>query len=131
MSLYNTIKKAAMGAILTGSIALGTSGLENKLQAQVEPPKVEWEKTFGGSGVDTGDSVQQTTDGGYIIGGTISHFLVDENDRYSIHLIKTDTNGEKQWENIFGGEEAGYLGDSVQQTTDGGYVIGGATDLYG
>jgi hypothetical protein len=90
----------------------------------VDPHETQWTQTFGGSSVDRGYSVQQTTDGGYIIAGTFSAGTAD------VYLIKTDNNGNKQWTRTFGGSSGDY-GRSVQQTTDGGYIIAGFTDSFG
>ena len=86
-----------------------------------------WTKTFGGSGEDWGISVQQTTDGGYIITGRMESYLTAPED---VWLIKTDVLGDTLWTKTYGGSgDDG--GSSVQQTTDGGYIIAGGTESYG
>ncbi len=86
-----------------------------------------WEKTFGGSNRDVAFSIQQTGEGGYIVtGGTLS-FGAGSTDSY---VIKLDATGNKIWEKTFGGiSEDGT--NSIQQTTDGGYIVAGPTYSFG
>lgn len=80
-----------------------------------------WDKTFGDNKGALGESIQQTTDGGYIVCGT-KELYGDDND--DIWLIKTDAEGNKLWNKIYGGEHDN-LGCSAHQTADGGYVLCG------
>ena len=84
---------------------------------------IQWAKTYGRAGNEIAYSVQQTSDGGFIIAGDTGHNF-SENIGKDILLIKTNANGDIQWAKIYGG--AGVNGiSSVQQTSDGGYIMAG------
>jgi hypothetical protein len=85
-----------------------------------------WNKTFGGPGNEVGTSVQQASDGGYIIAGETSSYGDGSGD---VWLIKTDSSGNQAWDKTFGGPNSD-MARSVQQTSDGGYIIAGYTDTY-
>ncbi len=92
------------------------------------PSQVFFERTYGGDGWDRGWSVRQTIpDSGYILAGTTGGIFSEEKD---VWLIKTDASGDTLWTRRYGGDrkDEGY---SVQQTSDGGYVIAGSTGLTG
>jgi hypothetical protein len=82
-----------------------------------------WFQTYGGIHNDEGYSVQQTFDGGYIITGYTGSYGAGNND---VYLIKTDALGNQQWFRTFGGS-GNDCGNSVQQTSDGGYIVVGYT----
>jgi hypothetical protein len=90
---------------------------------------IQWQKTFGGSAEDYAFSIQQTADGGYIVAGltnsTDGDITVNHGD-YDCWIVKLNATGTIQWQKTFGGS----LEDvalSVQQTTDGGYIVAGYT----
>jgi ribosomal protein S11 len=88
---------------------------------------VIWAKTYGGTHSDYASSVQQTSDGGYIVAGYTFSFGAGIND---IFLIKTDANGNVIWAKTYGGTAYDYA-YSVQQTSDGGYIVAGYTRSFG
>jgi len=87
-----------------------------------------WTRIYGGSDDDEGHSVQQTTDGGFIIAGYTYSYGAGHGD---VYLIRTDVNGDTLWTRTYGGDSDDDLGYSVQQTTDGGFIIAGETYSYG
>ena len=90
--------------------------------------EVEWIKTFGGSGEDTAQSIIQTSDGGYAILGHSNSVDGDlEGKALPVHdywLLKLDAEGNLQWSKTYGGSKDD-RGQSVIQTTDGGYALVG------
>ena len=92
---------------------------------------VEWDRLIGGSMDESGRSVRQTTDGGYIVLGssassesgdvTGTRLGASGNDFWVVNL---DGAGAIRWQRLFGGG-GNDVGDSVQQTADGGYILAG------
>ncbi|MGB7394284.1 MAG: hypothetical protein WA913_07825 [Pricia sp.] len=90
--------------------------------------EVEWIKNFGGSGEDTAQAIITTSDGGYAVfgysnstDGDLSDKSTEVNDYW---LIKLDAEGNLEWNKTYGGSKDD-RGQSLVQTTDGGYAITG------
>ena len=90
---------------------------------------IQWEKSIGGNDLDELKSIQLTTDGGYIIGGSsFSNISGDktENKRgfEDFWIVKLGSSGNIQWQKTIGGINHDYL-YSIEQSPDGGYITGG------
>lgn len=90
-------------------------------------PDTLWTKTYGGEGSDRAYSVEQTTDGGFIIAGYINSFGAGN---FDVYLIKTDGEGDTHWTKTYGGIEDD-KGFAVQQINDSGYIVTGCTRSFG
>jgi len=84
-------------------------------------------KTIGGPKNEEGNSLIQTSDGGYAIAGYTESFGAGQLD---VYVIKLDANGNLQWTKTIGGP-GGEIGHSLIQTSDGGYAIAGYTYFFG
>jgi hypothetical protein len=116
------------GYIVAGWTASFGAGGEDFYLIKTDPDgDTLWTRTFGGSGCEEAWSVHQTTDGGYIMTGFTESFDAQELD---VYLVKTDSRGHRQWARTFGGADEDW-GNSVRQTTDGGYIIAGYTSSFG
>lgn len=99
------------------------------LQTFSQAPVKQWDVDFGGNNLEQFAAAQQTTDGGYIIGGYSESGVSGDKTQGSrgasdYWVVKTDANGVKQWDARFGGTSVDEL-TCLQQTSDGGYILGG------
>jgi hypothetical protein len=91
----------------------------------------QWDFRYGGNSVDELTCLQQTSDGGYIVGGIsfsgASGDKCEAGRRKSDYwIVKITSDGIKQWDATFGGTQEDEL-RSIQQTSDGGYILGGSS----
>jgi len=99
-----------------------------------QAPETLWTRTYGGSDYDWGYSVQETSDGGFMVAGSTSSFGAGAEDAW---LIRTDASGDTLWTRTYGGSDYDF-GKSGQQTSDGGFIMtgynrslgGGECDLW-
>jgi len=96
------------------------------LHAQVIPT-IQWQQSLGGNGIDFAQSIQQTTDGGYIVAGQSGSTDGDVTGNHGNNdywIVRLDTAGGLVWQKSLGGSDND-LGNSIQQTTDGGFIVAG------
>jgi uncharacterized delta-60 repeat protein len=88
---------------------------------------IQWSRAIGGIGYDEAYSIQQTSDGGYIVAGYTGSFGAGG---YDVFIIKLDSSGNIQWSRAIGGTNID-IANSIQQTSDGGYIVAGDTYSFG
>ncbi|HZX44962.1 MAG TPA: alpha/beta fold hydrolase, partial [Candidatus Nanoarchaeia archaeon] len=116
------VKIADQGYILTGSPSENIYLLKTD-----EEGNADWNKTFDWAGDDGENSVDVTSDEGYIITGFTNSYGAGN---YDMLAIKTDSYGNIEWNKTFGGQNM-ETGFHAKQTDDGGYLILGYTLSYG
>lgn len=89
---------------------------------------IDWFNAYGGTENEGGYMVKKTNDNGYILCGYTSSSM--SNGGIDIYIVKTDSLGNIDWENNYGGslDDVAY---SIDLTYDNGYIIGGRTYSYG
>jgi len=88
---------------------------------------VIWQRMYGGGGNDYARSIEQTSDGGYIMAGqSYSPDIpgVTNNGVYDYHIIKLDQNGYIDWQKMYGGSNSDSV-YSIEQTVEGGFIMAG------
>ncbi len=89
---------------------------------------IVWQRTYGGTGTDWAWSIRQTSDGGYVVAGYTDSFGAGSGDLW---VLKLNSTGGIVWQNTYGGTTGLDIAYSIQQTTDGGYIVAGGTGSFG
>ena len=125
---YSVFQTSDGGYALTGETnSSGAGDLDFWLVKTDATGNMQWNKTYGGTGADTGVVVVQNSDGGYAIAGRTASFGAGGND---IWLIKTDATGNMLWNKTYGGPGT-EQGNAMVQTSDGGYALFSPTTSFG
>ncbi len=116
------------GYIITGQTKSFGAGFQDIFLLKIDNiGNIVWSKTIGSTGADVGYAIRQTQDGGFVVSGIVGGFGAGNLD---VYLVKTDSLGDTLWTKTYGGggNEWGY---DVQQTSDSGFIIVGATNSFG
>jgi regulation of enolase protein 1 (concanavalin A-like superfamily) len=94
---------------------------------------VQYTRTFGGAGWDEASALLQTDDGGFVVSGTYDEGpdligLGFNSILRDIWLVKTDVNGNEEWNQTYGGlrDEQAF---ALVQTDDGGLTLLGRSEF--
>jgi hypothetical protein len=112
------------GVIVTGLAMTTHSGVDIGLIRTDGNGNVIWRRTYGGPGFDRGLSVRETSDGGYIVTGSVESLGPGGTD---VYLIRTDEAGDTVWTRVIGTQEHD-TGTCVREVAAGGYIIAGWTE---
>lgn len=122
------IQTSDLGLAVVGSTySFGFGGEDVFLVKLGSNGNVQWSKTYGGFNEERGFSLQQTIDGGFIIGGTTQ---TNSNGNADVFFVKTNASGVVEWSRSMGGGSSDNCFD-IKPTSDGGFIFTGAQASYG
>jgi hypothetical protein len=81
--------------------------------------KIQWQKSYGIDHLESTASIQQTSDGGFIVGGQTSSNGAD-----AFLLLRLDPNGNIIWQKEYQGNDSENL-MTLEKTSDGGFIAAG------
>ena len=84
-----------------------------------------WTAAYGGSEIEAGRSIRETSDGGFIITGTTKVSLFAT---YDIYVMKINSNGDLLWSKSYGSPQNDW-GMSIKETSDNGFILTGRTEI--
>ena len=103
-----------------------------KIKDVEEKTKLEVTKvnTFGGTGSDVANFIDDYEDGGYVVGGTYSDTISIGNNEYTsagnkdVYITKYNSAGQEEWTTTFGGSGEDQI-NKIYATSDGGVIVYG------
>jgi hypothetical protein len=124
------LKPLSLALFVAATLPTQNAHIQTSLPSDTLPatgPSPSFCKAIGGPENEAGKSLIQTSDGGYAIAGYTKSFGAGEAD---VYVVKLDATGNLQWTKTIGGPES-EEGNSLIQTSDGGYAIAGYTESFG
>ena len=127
---YSVIKTNDNGYIFTGDIHVGYANKNLNLVKTNNNGIIEWNNNYGGVNWETGYSLIQTNNNDFIIAGCSNSISGPGAQPFDFYVIKTNINGNLQWEKKIGGTENEYA-FSVCKANNNSCIVAGSTSSYG
>ncbi len=108
-------------ALAGNTLSFGAGGIDVYLVKTGASGTMQWNKTYGGAGDEYMINIIRTSDNGYMMSGYTTSFGAGNRDGW---LIKTDSNGNMQWNKTYGGARSDMAYGLIQRN-DGGYTFVG------
>jgi uncharacterized delta-60 repeat protein len=124
---YSIQQTSDGGYIVAGQTAVSSTSYAFWVLKLDSNGNIGWQKAYGGGQMDYAYSIQQTSDGGYIVAGATDSFGAGY---YDFWVLKLKSDGTIFWQKIYGGTNNDWA-YSIQQTSDGGYIVAGYTHVSG
>ncbi|HHT9135241.1 MAG TPA: hypothetical protein ACFYD2_10090, partial [Candidatus Avalokitesvara rifleensis] len=125
---YSVQQTGDSGYVVAGfSSSFGAGGDDFWVLKLSPDGTVDWQKTYGGDRYEWAHSIQQTSDGGYVVAGETNSAGVGRLDAW---VLKLSPDGTVEWQKTYGGVDHDRA-ESIQQTSDGGYIVACWTQSFG
>ncbi len=130
--VFNSSQQTSDGGYIVAghTVSFGAGNEDVWVLKLDENGSVLWQKTYGGPNEDRAYEVRMTSDGGYIVTGYTVSFGAGNED---IWVLKLGEDGSVLWQKTYGGPgfETPANHPGIEQTSDGGYIVGGNTMSFG
>ncbi|MCJ7580438.1 MAG: hypothetical protein MUP98_07870 [Candidatus Aminicenantes bacterium] len=124
---YSIQKTNDGGYIIGGSISVTRFGHQFVIIKLSAEGNIIWQKSYGDEDINYVYSLQQTGDGGYIIAGNTG---INDAEGHDFLILKLFFDGTVEWSKTYG-ESGDDKPSSILQTSDGGYIVAGYTNVFG
>jgi len=114
-------------AIAGYTFSFGSGNSDMYLVKTDSSGNVQWTKTFGGSGFEYANGLEQLNDGGFLLAG---YTTSNQNNNKNIYVVKTNSSGNLVWEKTYGKDSVD-IASSIIKSEDGNYLICGHTQSLG
>jgi hypothetical protein len=91
---------------------------------------IEWKHSYGGSGFYSASSIQQISDGGYIVAGSTHFGESAQCDDSNSLILKLSSTGDIEWQKSYGGDYSEDVASFIEQTSDEGFIVAGRTNSW-
>ncbi|WP_374445444.1 T9SS type A sorting domain-containing protein [Epilithonimonas sp.] len=110
-----------------GDVTVNYGGIDAWIVKIINAGTIQWQKSLGGTKLDSAHDIKVTSDGGYIMAGSSysnDGIVTGNHGSSDFWVVKLNNTGGVQWQKLLGGSSGDYA-ESIQQTTDGGYIVVG------